>query len=259
MPLHLAYSWVPVAAVQIAELAARVARVSLHVAMADAAADDDDDAANDDDDSDKKDLGMENFVTIKCCLKSLIRLRGNEKTAFLTSINTIVEVMSKLRVRALQAVTLFFLRSLGGDVSRSDEWFGSLVHGAGGDKFWRIAMQPGNPANEAQTFLQDIRKEIRDDEVLPTNISFILNSMARELSTAFRNHLSENFFARQSHANRAFLVRLHVRTPGGIVSGSDNECRKGINELERWITKRVNQKLSDAIDMQRFNELDENI
>ena len=43
VPLHLAYSWVPVAAVQIAELAARVARVSLHVAMADAAADDDDD------------------------------------------------------------------------------------------------------------------------------------------------------------------------------------------------------------------------
>ena len=43
MPLHLAYSWVPVAAVQIAELAARVARVSLHVAMADAAAADDDD------------------------------------------------------------------------------------------------------------------------------------------------------------------------------------------------------------------------
>ena len=42
MPLHLAYSWVPVAAVQVAEPAARVTRVSLHVAMADAAADDDD-------------------------------------------------------------------------------------------------------------------------------------------------------------------------------------------------------------------------
>ena len=165
--------------------------------------------------------------------------------------------MSKLRVRACQTLTLFFIHTLSDPRQYSDDFFGSLVHGkAGGDKFWREALRDSQkqPDAEPEPVLELLRHVRRDfvegpELTVPDGVSAIVNSVARELSTAFRNHLSENFFERQKHMHRAFVLRLHHETAGGIVDGTtSNERKKAVNELAHWLSRRVNVKESDSVD-----------
>ena len=194
--------------------------------------------------------------SIKCCLKSLLRLEGEQKTNFEAKIRQIVRIVSQLRVRAFQAMTLFCIRTLGED-DMPDEFFGSLVHGNGGDRFWREALRDperrsGKPATPAMLLVREIRHSCGGPELeIPDGMSHILNSVARELSTAFRNHLSENFFERQLQRHRALVLQLHVATDGGIGHGTERERRKGIDELAHWLTRRVNIKASDSVDFSK--------
>ena len=248
-------------------------------AAADAAAADDDDDDEDDEyligaapDPDEDDAAADADVraderrssklTIKCCLKKLICLPGDEKCKFIKHLADIVAVMSKLRVRASQTLTLFLLRTLSDPGQYTDAFFGSLVHGKdGGDKFWREALRDTQKQSDAEPepvldLLRHVRQECVEGPELtvPGGVSAIVNSVAKELSTCFRNHLSENFFERQAHMHRAFVLRLHHETGGGIVDGTTvDERKKGINELARWLSRRVNLRESELVD---FGELD---
>ena len=49
--------------------------------------------------------------------------------------------------------------------------------------------------------------------------------------------------------HRAFVLRLHHETGGGIVDGTtSNERKKAVNELAHWLSRRVNVKESDLVD-----------
>jgi hypothetical protein len=231
-------------------------------AAAAAAADDDDDdyligAAPDPDEDDAADERRSSNFAIKCSLKKLVCLPGDDKANFINHVSEIVAVMSKLRVRACQTLTLFFMHTLSDPRQFSDDFFGSLVHGkAGGDKFWREALRDSQkqPDAEPEPVLELLRHVRRDfvegpELTVPDGVSGIVNSVARELSTAFRNHLSENFFERQLHMHRAFVLRLHHETAGGIVDGTtSNERKKAVNELAHWLSRRVNVKESESVD-----------
>mmetsp|Transcript_8310 Transcript_8310/g.34727 ORF Transcript_8310/g.34727 Transcript_8310/m.34727 type:complete len:538 (+) Transcript_8310:735-2348(+) len=203
-------------------------------------------------------------MSIKCSLKTFVCLPDDQETQFVERLSEIVAVMSKLRVRAFHAVTLFLMRTLQNPEQYPDDFFGSLVHGkalAGksGDKFWREAMR--DPQERAQpkpviTLLREVRNECAFPAlVIPGGVCAILNSVAKELSTAFRNHLSENFFPRQLQKHRVVVLELHHETPGGIVHGTtDTELRKGINELAHWLSRRVNLKVTDPVSFDRRDQ-----
>jgi hypothetical protein len=172
--------------------------------------------------------------------------------------------MSKLRVRAFHAVTLFLMRTLQDPELYPDDFFGSLVHGSAlagssGDKFWREAMRDPERTPRAEpelviSLLREVRHECNFPElIIPDGVCGILNSVAKELSTAFRNHLSENFFERQLQKHRVVVLRLHDETEDGIVDGTATERRKGINELAHWLSRRVNLKVTEDVD---FGERD---
>ena len=150
----------------------------------------------------------------------------------------------------------------------TDEFFGSLVHGkdlAGksGDKFWREALRDTQEKTNAAPRppvldrLRDVRRNVVGGPVLhiPTGVSPIVNSVASELSTALRNHLSENFFERQEHMHRAFVLRLHAGNEGHRRRKRQGR-RKGVNELVRWLSRQVNRKQSELVDFENFGERD---
>ena len=246
----------------------------IDAAAAAAAADDDDDDDDDliaaapvrdadDDDPDaevRADERRSPEMTIKCSLKTLVNLSGEEKERFLQHLSEIVAVMSKLRVRAFHAVTLFFTRTLRDPRQYDDLFFGSLVHGRNGDKFWREALRDsqerqGTAPQPVIGLLRQVRHDCGGPPlIIPDGVAHIVNSVARELSTAFRNHLSENFFERQLHVHRAFVLRLHVETVGGIVHGTNKQRRKGIDELAHWLSRRVNLKGTDPVDFSRRDQ-----
>ena len=111
------------------------------------------------------------------------------------------------------------------------------------------------PDEPVLLLLREIRGDVvRGPElIIPDGVAHMVNSVARELSTDFRNHLSENFFDRQLHVHREFVLRLHVETDGGIVHGTVAERKKGVNELAHWLSRRVNLKKSANVD---FDERD---
>ena len=76
-----------------------------------------------------RDETRDDVMSIKCCLKTLVCLSGDEKEEFFKHLSEIVAVMSKLRVRAFQTVTLFLMQTLKDPEQYPDAFFGSLVHG----------------------------------------------------------------------------------------------------------------------------------
>ena len=208
-----------------------------------------------------RDETRDDVMSIKCGLKNLLHLQDEQKTNFEAKIREIVKIVSQLRVRAFQAMTLFCIRTLGED-RKPDDFFDSLVHGKGGDRFWREALRdPERASRKRQTDAMLLLREIRGScggpvLEIPGGMSHILNSVAKELSTAFRNHLAENFFERQLQMHRALVLRHHVATDGGIVRGNKNERRKGVNELAHWLSRRVNRKQSELVDFENKDERD---
>jgi hypothetical protein len=255
----------------VAVVAAAAANAAAAAAVA--AADDDDDDENDliaaapardANDAVRADEKKSPDMSIKGSLKTLVCLPGDQGEQFVERLSEIVAVMSKLRVRAFHAVTLFLIRTLQDPELYPDDFFGSLVHGSAlagssGDKFWREAMRDPERTPRAEpelviSLLREVRHECNFPAlIIPDGVCAILNSVAKELSTAFRNHLSENFFERQLQKHRVVVLRLHDETEGGIVDGTATERRKGINELAHWLSRRVNLKVTEDVD---FGERD---
>ena len=84
-------------------------------------------AAPDPDEDDAADERRSSNMTIKCSLKKLVCLPGDDKANFIKHVSEIVAVMSKLRVRACQTLTLFFIHTLSDPRRYSDDFFGSIV------------------------------------------------------------------------------------------------------------------------------------
>ena len=194
------------------------------------------------------------YFTRKVTLSKYLCLQGDARRSFLTYLETVVENLSKRRVRASQIATDFFLDVLGRAQMPVDDFFKDMMicgKRGEGKKWWNelfseydphsVGRRRAAPTASVQTLLDlKTRQPGRYHALppLPTASSPIVASLAQELNVNFRNHLTENFKDRQMARYTVFLLRTD-----GI---SDNNVKTILRYLVRRVNGKVNAVFDDA-------------
>jgi hypothetical protein len=196
-----------------------------------------------DDDLEDDDLESERPVeySVKCGWRGLVRLKDEKRRRFLSLVDSAVDYVSWMRVRASQIASVYYLDACERvELDESDarhlplDDLPPFTHEGNGGRWWRQILydvqERRRPLHKfpTQHGKRDIEEKLRreTDELIrikemdfnaenyppqppkPKYIRCVLNSCAQRIASEFCSHLRVNFFARQRAAYAAFVVRL---------------------------------------------------